>query len=272
MPTWQRKTLLFLCLYELFRLGKEQFTFPSILSIKPDKRLEYGFVNNIQDGVFKRYFKQAVFRDNNSPDITLREAALYSIWYLAFILFDLEKVYGQEFTIQMGVPSDSEGIDDKKAIAVTLLASAYRLVEDEFQNDKGAFLQATYDELVEKTEIVKYSEKVKRSYGILVFPEAYACLMPMIGRGKISQGMSLVIDIGGGTTDISFFTIEREKESYKDHPQVYDFFSINKGLNYLTDAAQSKHTDIDEMIHFFSNKLSPSKLERYFNELLNFSI
>ena len=134
-----------MCLYELFRLGKEQFTFPSILSIKPDKRLEYGFVNNIQDGVFKRYFKQAVFRDNNSPDITLREAALYSIWYLAFILFDLEKVYGQEFTIQMGVPSDSEGIDDKKAIAVTLLASAYRLVEDEFQNDKGAFLQATYD-------------------------------------------------------------------------------------------------------------------------------
>ena len=47
--------------------------------------------------------------------------------------------------------------------------------------------------------------------------------------------MSLMIDIGGGTTDISFFTIEDNK------PQVYDFYSINKGLNYLTGANDVIH-------------------------------
>ena len=46
--------------------------------------------------------------------------------------------------------------------------------------------------------------------------------------------MSLMIDIGGGTTDISFFTINIENT-----PQVYGLFSINKGLNYLTDAMNS---------------------------------
>lgn len=40
--------------------------------------------------------------------------------------------------------------------------------------------------------------------------------------------MSVMFDIGGGTTDISFFTIE------EGQPQVYDFFSLNRGLNYLT--------------------------------------
>ncbi len=40
--------------------------------------------------------------------------------------------------------------------------------------------------------------------------------------------MNLIIDIGGGTTDISFFTIENGQ------PQVYDFFSVDKGLNFLT--------------------------------------
>ena len=40
--------------------------------------------------------------------------------------------------------------------------------------------------------------------------------------------MSLMVYIGGGTTDISFFTIIDNK------PRVYDFTSVNKGLNYLT--------------------------------------
>lgn len=55
-------------------------------------------------------------------------------------------------------------------------------------------------------------------------------------KGKLATGMSLMIDIGGGTTDISFFTIEDNK------PQVYDFYSINKGLNFLTGANENNQT------------------------------
>lgn len=215
--------------------GNMHYTLPSIICITPDNKLKYGYVDVNTKGSFKRYFKQAVFKDVNSPNMQLWEAACYSIWYLAFILFDLEKKYGNEFTVQMGAPTDSSHIDDRKAIAVSILASAYKLVEDVFQNDKQAFLDTDYNKLLELTEIVRYSDKVKKIYGILVFPESYACLMPIIGRGKIAHGMNLIVDIGGGTTDISFFTIEETiKKSKVYHPQLYDFYSFNKGLNYLT--------------------------------------
>lgn len=248
--------------------GNKQFTLPSIICITPNGQLKYGFIENIKGGVYKRYFKQAAFRDTNSLNMKLWEAARYSIWYLAYILFDLEEEYGQSFTIQMGAPSDSIGIDDKRAIAISLLASAYKLVEVVFKNDKKAFLNTEYNKLIELTEIIHYSDKVKREYGILVFPEAYACLMPLIGKGKISHGMNLVVDIGGGTTDISFFTIEQEKNSDRYHPQVYDFFSIGKGLNYLTESEKSDHTDIIQMIKFFNDKqIKADRLKLYFDEI-----
>ena len=158
----------------------------------------------------------------------LWEAAYYTIWYLSYILFELEDEYGQNFTIQMGAPTDSARLDDAKAIAVSLIVSAYRLVEDVFNGDKEKFLNCNFEQLLKLTKVVRYSDKIKDDFGLLVFPEAYACLKPMVGRGKVSTGMSLIIDIGGGTTDISFFTIENGQ------PQVYDFFSVDKGLNFLT--------------------------------------
>ena len=64
----------------------------------------------------------------------------FSTWYLAFILFDLEEKYGQEFTIQMGAPTDSAHVNQAKIIATRIIASAYRLVEEVFANDKEKFL------------------------------------------------------------------------------------------------------------------------------------
>lgn len=55
-----------------------------------------------------------------------------------------------------------------------------------------------------------------------------------------------MIDIGGGTTDISFFTIENNV------PQVYDFFSINKGLNYLTCADERVKNGYDSNVRSVS--------------------
>ena len=45
------------------------------------------------------------------------------------------------------------------------------------------------------TDIVKATNEIKDEYGILVFPEAYACLKPLTSRGKIGNGMSLMVDI-----------------------------------------------------------------------------
>ena len=208
--------------------GQMMYTLPSVIYIDEDRKLHYGYAPKEKNCTVVRYFKQAVFRNYDSPNMMLWEAAFYTIWYLAYILFDLEKEYGQTFSIQMGAPTDSARLNDAKAIAVSVVVSAYRLVEEVFKNDKDKFLSCDFDSLVELTEVVRYTDQIKKDYALLVFPEAYACLKPMVGRGKVSTGMSLIIDIGGGTTDISFFTIENGQ------PQVYDFFSVDKGLNFLT--------------------------------------
>jgi len=205
------------------------YTLPSIIGINKDGQLSYGYLPNNFNGQVIKYFKQSTFCTSSpNVDMTQHEAMKYSIWYLSYIIFDLEELYGQEFTIQMGAPTDSSHVHIAKQIATRIIASAYKLVEEVFGNDKKRFLNTDLKTLSELTDIVSYSREIKEEYGLLVFPEAYACLKPLISQGKIATGMNLMIDIGGGTTDISFFTIENEK------PQVYDFFSINKGLNYLT--------------------------------------
>ena len=201
--------------------SKSYYTFPSIIGIGNDKHLYYGFMPKGFQGDIVRYFKQGAFR-GSSPDNSMTQelAIYYSIWYTAFILFDLEDIFGQNFVIQMGAPTDSSHILIAKQIATRIIASAYKLVEDVFENDKQRFLDADIDSLKNATEIVKYTDSIKEEYGLFVFPEAYACLKPLISQKKIATGMSLMIDIGGGTTDISFFTIENNV------PQVYDNSSL----------------------------------------------
>ena len=176
------------------------------------------------------YFKQAVFSElewrykDTSP-------TLLSIWYLANIIFDLEEKYGKNFALQMGVPTGAKDFQKKKQIATSIVLSAYRLVEDMFNNDKQAFLASTIDELIVLTDIVPYSDEAKHEYGILVFPEAYAGLRMMTARGKIVRGMNLNVDIGGGTTDISFFVINNGR------PNIYRYESMPQGLNWIVQDA-----------------------------------
>lgn len=221
--------------------GNLQYTIPSVIGIGKDGLLSYGFLPKDYDGEVVSYFKQDTFR-RQKGDISQNGSVYFSIWYLAYILFDLEEIYGQEFSIQMGVPTDSHHFESAKQKAASVMISAYHLVEDIFMNDKELFLSASLDELKEWTEIIPYSKEKKEEYQLLIFPEAYACLKPLVGQGKISKGMNLMIDIGGGTTDISFFNIENNQ------PQVYDFFSINMGLNYLTkvDDIHIARFDIEE--------------------------
>ncbi len=231
--------------------GKTQYTLPSVISIGHDGKLSYGYVSPKPEDEIVRYFKQAAFRTIPDMKMSQEDAMYYSCWYIASILFDLEEIYGQDFAIQMGAPTDSEHYAKTKEVAVRILASAYKLVEDVFHNDKKAFLNTDIGQLKKMTTLVRYSQELKDEYSILVFPEAYACLRPLTSKGKIPRYMNLMIDIGGGTTDISFFTIAR-KEGGKEKemvPMVYDFHSIDMGLNFLTNALQKeKGNSIQESI------------------------
>lgn len=240
-----------------------QYTLPSIIGIGKDGLLSYGYLPKDYNGQIIKYFKQKIYHpvagDNLDFDIN---NLYYSIWYLAYIIFDLEVNYGKQFAIQMGVPTDNDEthMQIAKVIATRVIVSAYKLVENVFENDKNKFLNTTLSDLEIMTEIVSYSDEIKDEYALLIFPEAYACLKPLISQGKLSTGMSLMVDIGGGTTDISFFTIEHNK------PQVYDFYSINKGLNYLTRADDFHREGVDVNIHNES-EINPDRRRIFFDEV-----
>lgn len=254
--------------YEFFKfkdtLGNEQYVLPSVIGISEDDCLMYGYLDNKDteneknniinqlkslNKIFKikvsskkkkikeihKYFKQVTFSGVNKSQ--KQEAIYYSVWYISYLLFLLKEKYGDDFRIQMGVPADGEHFQERRNLAVRIMLSAYRLVEDVLQNDKKKFLSLSVQKLKKITNIVEYDEEKRYYYQILVFPEAYACLMPLTSTDKISSGMSIMVDIGGGTTDISFFTIKNKR------PQVYDFYSIDKGLNYLVEIDEINNKD-----------------------------
>ncbi len=179
-----------------------------------------------------RYFKQATFSNAVRWKYSVSQDLL-SIWYIAYILFDLETEYGQTFSIQFGFPTDAKRLFTRRNHAYRLILSAYHLVEDVFQGDKETFLLSTYQELTELTKIVSPSEEKVTEYGILALPEAYANLVTVTAKKQIEKGISFVVDIGG-TTNISLFNIDENNS-----PHIYGYTSIDKGINYIMESSAS---------------------------------
>ena len=93
---------------------------------------------------------------------------------------------------------------------------------------------------------------MQEEYWITIFPEAYASLTALTSRGKLPTGMSLTADIGGGTTDISFFTIE------DGLPMIYKFWSIPRGLNYVAERSGFDYADGD-----FTKRVQQDVIEKF---------
>ena len=173
-----------------------------------------------------RYFKQATF-SAYIWDYEIKAQEL-TVLYLAYIIFRLEERFGSDFSIQMGVPASKATFDRLKPFASGYLIQAIRLVEDVFQNDFEKFLATPYEKLLSMIPKYEYSEDLKMQYGLIILPEAYAALRSLTSNSRIPRGMSIMLDMGGGTTDISFFVIEDNGE-----PHIYHFESIAKGLNFF---------------------------------------
>lgn len=202
-----------------------------------------------------RYFKQSTFTDVEWKGSI--DCETLCVWYLAYVIFLLESKYGTDFSINMGVPADEKTYEQKRMKAVSILASAYNLVENVYKNDMDSFLKEKVDDLWEKTEILKYSPDLKNEYIINVFPEAYASLIGLTSRGKLTEGMSLTADIGGGTTDVSFFTIQ------EGHPVIYRYWSIPRGLNYIAELSGFDYSE-----GHFEEKASDEVIDKFYRKRL----
>lgn len=176
--------------------------------------------------IVMRYFKQALF----STGLVWRyewSPLQVSIWYLTEVFFDLDEKYGIEnLMVYMGTSSGRSNWERNKEIATQVILSVYYLIEDVFHHDRNSFHRCKVEELVKLTNIVPFSHEAKLNNSIYVFPEAYANLNPMALSGKFGNGMNIVVDIGGGTTDISLFSAPNGSEV-----MIYDYLSIPYGLN-----------------------------------------
>ena len=173
-----------------------------------------------------RYFKQATF-SAYVWDYEIKASDL-TVLYLANIIFRLEERFGTDFSIQMGIPASKATFSRLKPFASGYLIQAIRLVEDVFQNNYEKFLATPFEELLSLIPKYEYSADLKMQYGLIILPEAYAALRSLTANSRIPRGMSIMLDMGGGTTDISFFVIEDNGE-----PHIYHFESIAKGLNFF---------------------------------------
>lgn len=194
-----------------------------------------------------RYFKLASFSNTMKWEHQIPSDTI-SVWYLAFIIFHLNEKYGEEIFIQVGVPSgmNKRILDSQSRKAYTILIAAYKLVE--LYGSKNNFLSEDYLNLLEYTEIQgTYSDDDLYTYGLNALPEAYAGLTSITQRGRIAQGINMLIDIGGGTTDVAIFTI------INGQPDIHAVDSFPKGLNFIFEefASNNHGKDIDQIQNEF---------------------
>ena len=209
--------------------------------------------HNKEERMRYHYFKLATFSESfkyRNWNYHIKPEVL-SVWYLAYVLLSIQEKYGEEFFTQMGIPSglDKDILKKQEMISTAILLTAYKIV-DKYKNLK-TFTSVKYTDLIEDAQInYNFEEEDKMIYGVEVLPEAFAGLTSVTKHGRISLGMNLLVDIGGGTTDIAFFTTTKESL-----PNIHSVISFDKGLNFIFEGSQKN----------FNNK-SLSEIQKIFFE------
>lgn len=200
-----------------------------------------------------RNFKQLVFSSGIGWDHQEVEPMIVSIWYLCYVFFLLDEAYGTgSLVVSMGTSSGPQTWERNKRRATEIILTVYDLIDNVFKHDKKAFLSATIDELLKVTHIVPFSEKAKEDNAIFVFPEAIANIQPLAQRRAFTTGLNMLVDIGGGTVDISLFSTGKGTE-----PSVYDYASFPNGVNSIDMFGKDQHYDaVKKCVLKFSKKIS----------------
>lgn len=207
-----------------------------------------------------RYFKIALFsKDSNwRGDISPK---LLSTWYLTYVLFCLFEEYPDELSFQMGIPESigDSFADTQKKIAEDIFYTAYRLYKLFIR--KKDFLSASVEYLKSVTSFDAYKIDYSQGSQVLVLPEAYAGLLTITQQGKIGIGMTLLVDIGGGSTDISLFNVIRNRRVTV--PNISRIISIHRGLNYIYSMYKETHYEmsIEDIRKLFEKNPSSFKVE-----------
>jgi hypothetical protein len=123
----------------------------------------------------------------------------------------------------------------RRGVARRIWSNAVFLA-DHFKSLEG-YVSATIDELCNllKTEQIK-------SAPAIVIPEASAGLLAI--REKLGSGMFLLVDIGGGTTDIAMCSVYGGQNGANKTIGIHRVYSFNKGLNFIFEEYQKLLTNL----------------------------
>ena len=178
-----------------------------------------------------RYFKIASFSKSYTWEREI-DSIKVSIMYLAYVLFQIYKTVDKDSTVQMGIPqsiSDTAHSRWQVNNADRIFYSAYRMYK--YFDNEEEFLKAKLPDLLEIAGRDFTEPDYETEPGLLVLPEAFASLITLTKEGKISRGLTLLMDIGGGSTDISLFNVIEKRGEYV--PNISHILSVHKGLNHL---------------------------------------
>ncbi len=152
--------------------GNLQYQLPSVICIDESDLLSYGYIPSHKKGRIIEEFKNRIFIKHSD-----KEAVLYTIWYITFILFDLKEIYNSDFCLNMGIPCNSKNnVEYRKRnfLVTSILLSAYNLIENVFA-DKTEFLNTKLPNLIAKTVINEnHNKSLLKKYGIKNVPESLA--------------------------------------------------------------------------------------------------
>jgi hypothetical protein len=199
-----------------------------------------------------KYFKLACFNEQYSIRFKNEngfEGDIISQWFLAYILFIIEEKIGSDYFLQMGIPSgiDKSELEKQKNKAYNLLVSSFEMMKH-YKSIKN-FLNADFRELLTYSTDKTYKDIF--NYPFEVIPEAYCSLQSLVKNGKLQGGIYLLVDIGGGTTDVALFNVNLASKE----PTIYSVRSFALGLN-----------DVYEKYNELSNStMTLSEVQSFFN-------
>jgi len=175
-----------------------------------------------------RYFKLACFNDQYSIRFKNEfafESEIISQWFLTYVLFKIEERIGGDYFLQMGIPSgiDKTELEKQRNKAYNLLISAIEMMKH--YKSLINFLKSDFRELLTFSTIKTYKDIF--NYPFEVVPEAYCSLQSLVKNGKLQGGIYLLVDIGGGTTDVALFNVNLASKE----PTIYSVRSFVLGLN-----------------------------------------
>ena len=204
-----------------------------------------------QIGIYQfRYFKTAALGDNRYWQFNDIDPKDISVLFLCNILFQVESHTGKEAVVQMGIP---QTLGDRRGEAhamagIRMLYAARKLME--LFDSHQEFLETEFDllkSLIERPSNIDAETRYRE--GIEVLPEAYAGLLALTNQKAIPRGFNLLVDIGGGTTDVALFTIN----SNGNKPDIAKVLTVNGGLNGVLKSLNG--LDVEDIQLFLSRSI-----------------